>query len=166
MVVSYFIPEIGSAAHIYFDLAKSFIKRGHEVDIITSYPRSFHLDKKDVDEGFPLEETIDGVKVHRYKHSANRDNIFLRGLEHFLLPRYYFSLFKKIDNKFDVCLIYIPPLPLYYFAKKIKKYKGVPSVLNFQDFHPQELTDVGVLKNRLMIKESQYHPLIKHSFIS
>lgn len=152
MVVSYFIPEIGSAAHIYFDLAKSFIKRGHEVDIITSYPRKFNLDKKDIGKEFPLEETIDEVKVHRLKHTASRDNIILRGLEHFILPRHYFSLYKKINKKFDVCLIYIPPLPLYYFAKKIKKYYGVPSILNFQDFHPQELTDVGVLKNWLMIK--------------
>lgn len=41
MVVAYFIPEIGSAAHIYYDLAKAFVKRGHEVDVITSYPRDF-----------------------------------------------------------------------------------------------------------------------------
>ncbi len=42
--------------------------------------------------------------------------------------------------------------PCYYLAKKIKRYDGTPSVLNFQDFHPQELTDVGVLKNPVMIK--------------
>jgi glycosyltransferase involved in cell wall biosynthesis len=76
----------------------------------------------------------------------------LRGLEHFLLPKIYFKKYKKLKKKFDVCLIYIPPLPLYYFARKIKRYDGTPSVLNYQDFHPQELTDVGVMKNRLMIK--------------
>jgi hypothetical protein len=43
MVVAYFITEIGSAEHIYFDLAKAFIKRGHEVDVITSYPRDFKI---------------------------------------------------------------------------------------------------------------------------
>ena len=41
---------------------------------------------------------------------------------------------------------------MYYLAKKIKNYDGTPSVLNFQDFHPQELTDVGVVKNPLLIK--------------
>lgn len=46
IVVAYFIPEIGSAAHIYYDLAKAFIKRSHEVDVITSYPREFNLEKK------------------------------------------------------------------------------------------------------------------------
>jgi glycosyltransferase involved in cell wall biosynthesis len=54
-------------------------------------------------------------------------------------------------------LIYIPPLPLYIFARIIKKLDGTPSVLNYyQDFLPQELTDVGVLKNGLIIKILKY----------
>jgi len=156
MVVAYFVPEIGSAAHIYHDLAKAFVKRGHEVDIITSYPRKFNLDKENQEKEFPLEEIIDDINVHRCKHSAVRDIIFLRGLEHFTLPRIYFKTYNKLKKKFDVCLIYVPPLPLYYFARKLKKIEGTPAVLNFQDFHPQELTDVGVMKNRLIIKVMEY----------
>ncbi|MDI6867736.1 glycosyltransferase family 4 protein [Methanoculleus sp.] len=152
LIVAYFIPEIGSAAHIYFDLARAFAKRGHAVDVITSYPREFNLDEADRGREFPLEEEIEGVTIYRCKHPANRDNIFVRGLEHFYLPYYYFKKYHDIGKKYDVCLLYIPPLPLYYLAKKIKRYDGTPSVLNFQDFHPQELTDVGVLKNPVMIK--------------
>ncbi len=152
LVVAYFVPEIGSAAHVYFDLGRAFVKRGHDVDVITSYPRSFNLREADADKEFPLEEIIEGISVHRCKHPEQRDNIILRGLEHFLLPRYYLKTYSKIGKKFDVCLMYIPPLPLYYLARKIKKYDGTPSVLNYQDFHPQELTDVGVMKNKLMIK--------------
>ena len=152
LVVAYFVPEIASAAHVYFDLARAFIEKGHEVDVITSYPREFNLNKNDVDKEFPLEETIAEIRVHRCKHLAKRDNMVMRGLEHFLLPRYYFKTYRQIGKKFDMCLIYIPPLPLYYFARKIKRYDGTPSVLNYQDFHPQELTDVGVMKNKLMIK--------------
>jgi len=152
LVVAYFIPEIGSAAHIYFDLAKAFAKRGHTVDVITSYPREFNLNKEDQGKEFHLEEEIEGVTIYRCKHPANRDNLLVRGLEHFYLPYYYFRKYREIGKKYDVCLLYIPPLPLYYLAKKIKQYDGTPSVLNFQDFHPQELTDVGVLKNPVMIK--------------
>ncbi len=152
LVVAYFIPEIGSAAHIYFDLAKSFVKRGHDVDVITSYPREFNLNKADQGREFPLEEEIEGVTIYRCKHPADRDNLFVRGLEHFYLPYYYFKKYCEIGQKYDACLLYIPPLPLYYLAKKVKQYDGTPSVLNFQDFHPQELTDVGVLKNPVMIK--------------
>ena len=152
MVVVHFPPEITGAAHIYFDLAKAFVKRGHEIDVITSYPRKFYLNKDDADKDFPLKETIEGIKVHRCKYPAKRDNIVLRGLEHFLLPIYYFKMYREIKKKFDAGLIFIPPLPLYYFARIIKRCDGTPFVLNYQDFHPQELTDVGVMKNRLMIK--------------
>lgn len=156
LVVAYFVPEIGSAAHIYFDLAKAFVRRGHEVHVITSYPRIFNLSKDDADKEFLLDETIEGVFVHRCKHTALRDNMVMRGMEHFLLPYYYFREYRRLNKKFDACLIYIPPLPLYYFARAIKKFYGVPSVLNYQDFHPQELTDVGVLKNPFIIKIMEY----------
>ena len=152
MVISYFIPEIGSAAHIYHDLAKGFIARGHEVSVITSYPRKYNLSEEDANKVFPLEEKIDGITIYRVENKVDRDNIFSRGLEHFLLPGKFLKVFKRTKQDFDVCLIYIPPLPLYKFASKIKKIAGIPSVLNFQDFHPQELTDVGVLKNPIIIK--------------
>lgn len=151
IVVAYFYPEIGSAAHLYFDLAKAFISQGHEVDVITSYPREYNLNVADRSRDFPLDEKIEGIDIHRVKHTNIRDNLIIRGLEHFIIPRYYFRRYRDLGKKFDTCLIYIPPLPLYYLAKKIKKYDGTPSVLNYQDFHPQELTDVGVLKNPLVI---------------
>ena len=45
LFASNFHPEIGSSAQIYYDLAKTFAKRGHEVDVIASYPRKFTLTK-------------------------------------------------------------------------------------------------------------------------
>jgi colanic acid biosynthesis glycosyl transferase WcaI len=152
LVVAYFSPEIGSAAHVYHDLAKAFVQHGHEVDLITSYPREFNLTESDKKMQFPLEDIVDAINVHRCRHPAIRDSIWIRGLEHFFLPYYYFKKYRELGKKFDVCIMYIPPLPLYYLAKKIKQCDGTPSILNFQDFHPQELTDVGVLKNPVIIK--------------
>jgi glycosyltransferase involved in cell wall biosynthesis len=156
LVVPNFVPELGSAAHLYHDLAKSFVSRGHEVNVITSYPRKFYLNETDSDKQFPSEEIIEGIRIHRCKHNAIRDNIILRGMEHFLLPFYYFRTYQRLNRKFDVCLIYIPPLPLYYFARALKMFDGTPSVLNYQDFHPQELVDVGLLKNNFLIKLMEY----------
>jgi len=156
LVVAYFVPEIGSAAHVYFDLAKAFVKKGHEVHIITSYPRDFNLNKKDVGKIFPLDDVIDGIHIHRCRHPTQRDNVILRGFEHFVLSRYYFKKYKSLNINFNAVLMYIPPLPLWNLAKKIKRYDGTPSILNFQDFHPQELVDVGVMKNPIWIKIMEY----------
>lgn len=159
MVIANFIPEIGSAAHVYHDLAKAFVKKGHEVHVLTSYPRKFNLEKKDQEKEYSYEEKIDGINIHRVKHFSIRDMEILRGLEHFYLPFQYYRHYKKLGIKCDVCLIYIPPLPFYYFARLLKRYDGTPSVLNYQDFHPQELIDVnygGIQKNPIMIKLLEY----------
>lgn len=164
IVVPNFIPEIGSAAHIYYDLAKEFIRSGNEVDVITSYPRPYYLANSDINKTFLMDETIDHINIHRCKYPILRDNLLLRGFEHFFLPHYYFKTYKKLRKKFDICLIYIPPLPLYYLAKKIRKYDRIPSILNYQDFHPKELVDVGVLKNGIMISLMEY--IEKKSYIN
>ncbi|CEA12620.1 glycosyltransferase family 4 protein [Methanobacterium formicicum] len=159
MVVAYFPPEIGSAAHVYYDLARAFIKKGHEVHVLTSYPREFNLDKRDMGKTFHYYEKMDGIEVHRSKHFSIRDFPLFRGLEHFILPYQYFREYKRMNTKFDVCLMYIPPLPLYQLANKIRKYDGTPSILNYQDFHPQELIDVnygGIQRNLIMIKLLEY----------
>lgn len=156
MIVPYFVPEIGSAAHVYFDLALAFIKREHEVDIITSYPRKFNLNESEKNKTFPLFENIEGIGVYRCLHPVIRDNLIIRGLEHFYLPYLYLRKYRENKKKYDICLIYIPPLPLYYFAKNIKKLDNTSSILNIQDFHPQELTDVGIMKNPILIKIMNY----------
>src|SRR5665647_171735 len=73
IIVAYFIPEIGSAAHVYFDLARAFVKKGHDVDVITSYPREYNLKISDQSNVFQLDEIIEGIPVHRVKHSNIRD---------------------------------------------------------------------------------------------
>lgn len=155
LFASNFHPEIGSSAQIYFDLAKTFAQHGNEVDVIASYPRKYTLTDNAQDVEYPLEENIDGIRIHRVKHPSNRDNIIVRGLEHFYLPLYYFRAYKKLKksgcSKIDACLLHTPPLPFYYLTKMIKRYDGTPSILNFEDFHPQELTDVGFLKNPVVI---------------
>lgn len=153
LIVANFIPEIGSAAHIYHDLGVDLVRRGHEVHVITSYPREFYLDSKDKGKTWKMDEDIDGIKVHRCKFKmAMRDSIVMRGMEHFTLPRLYFKRYKKLGVKFDGVLIYIPPLPLYKMGIWIKRRDRTKSIFNYQDIHPQELVDVGVMKNRLLIK--------------
>jgi len=55
LIVANFLPEIGSAAHIYHDLGLDLVKRGHEVHVITSYPMEFYLDEKGFMKKFPIQ---------------------------------------------------------------------------------------------------------------
>ncbi|MFC1893551.1 glycosyltransferase family 4 protein [Chloroflexota bacterium] len=157
LVVDNFYPELGSAAHVYYDLGRALVKRGHEVHVITMYPRRFYLPAENQGRPFPMDETIAGMQVHRCRFKfAYRENVLLRGLEHFLVPNLYFQRYKKLQLKFDGIILYVPPLPLYRMANRIRSYDGTRCVLNFQDIHPQELIDVGMAKNPLVIKFLEY----------
>ena len=157
LVIDNFYPEIGSASQVYNDLGKAFVKRNHDVHVITMYPRNFYLSQDNSGKVFPIDETIEGMHVHRCRfHFAQRDNVLMRGLEHFLVPGLYFNRYKTLGIKFDGIIFYIPPLLLYRMANMIRKYDGTRSVLNFQDIHPQELVDVGMVKNPLIIRLLKY----------
>lgn len=151
IVISYFVPEIGSAAHAYYDLARSMVELGHEVSVVTSHPRPYNLSEEDRGKRYDSLSTIDGIEVIRVDNDVKRDSMISRGLEHFTLSRKFFKVIKGRKNDFDICLIHLPPLPLYKLGLKLRRTNGIPCVLNFQDFHPQELTDVGLLKNPILI---------------
>lgn len=152
LITAYFPPEISSSAQIYSDLARNIQNKGNRVSVLTSYPR-LHSTIKPVT--VPLEETVDGINIYRVKHPAQRDNKILRGLEHFYIPIYYFKRLKRIlsnTEKYDAIIIYIAPLPLCYLGKIINKIYKIPVILNFEEYHPQELTDVGFINNPFLIR--------------
>ena len=136
MVVAYFVPEVGSAAHLYFDLSRALVRMGHEVHVITTYPRDFNLPMEN-DGEVPINEEIEGIIIHRVIYNNYRDSIFLRGIEHYTLWRKYLQRALDLKIEFDSCIIYLPPLSLAKFSRELFKEMGVKSILNFQDFHPQ-----------------------------
>lgn len=153
LVVDNFIPEIGSAANVYYDLARGFIKKGHEVHVITMYPREFYLSDENKGKTFSMDEVVDDIHIHRARFKlALRDNVIMRGMEHYLVPRLYYKVYKRLGIKFDGIIFYIPPYPLYMMANRIRRKDGTKSILNIQDIHPQELVDVGMVTNPLVIK--------------
>jgi colanic acid biosynthesis glycosyl transferase WcaI len=52
----------------------------------------------------------------------------------------------------DVAIVYSPPLPLGLTAWGLKKLRGIPFILNVQDLFPQSIIDLGLLRNRWLIR--------------
>lgn len=152
LVVSNYYPEIHGASHLYQDLAKGFIKKGHKVSVVTSYPRSYFLQKHDRGKKFKKFERYNGVDIYRgLKSEFPRDNLFLRGIEHFLLPFLYaFKAF--VIKNVDLVIIYSPPLHLYQFGNLFRFFNKSPYILNVQDLYPKTFIDVGMLTNPIQIK--------------
>ncbi len=145
-------PEIRSAAQLMKDLADGLRDKGYNVFVATSYPKYNLADS----EKSVLPEIADenGVKVLRIKTLPHHKvNFIIRGIAQLLMPYIFFRKIKKnIKEKIGVAIVHSPPLPLALVAYKAKKFYGAKYILNLHDIFPQNAVDLGVLRNKFLIK--------------
>ncbi len=153
ILTNYFPPEIGGAAHLFYELAESLVQRGHQVTVVTGFPRYNVKERPEPYRGKRLmREEMSGVQVLRlWTPSVPRTNLILRGLEHFLVPAVLF-LGGLFSGRQDVVLIYSPPLPLGLAAYALSRIKRIPFVVNVQDLFPKEAVILGLLKSKILIR--------------
>ncbi|MFH1581649.1 MAG: glycosyltransferase family 4 protein [Pseudomonadota bacterium] len=150
IVIDAFHPETKSASTLYFELAESLVKKGHDVSVITRRPRHNVASGTKLDK-IPSKEIMSGIKVHRFWTPPLARNIpFIRGLEHFLLGLIFFLGGLSL-GKYDVILVYSPPLPLGIAGYWLGKIKKCPVIVNIQDLYPQTVIALNLLKNKALI---------------
>lgn len=153
-MATYFPPDTGSAAHLFYELGVALVKHGHDVTVLTSFP-SYHAqgDLSRYRRRLWLNETLnEGINVARIAvPQLFRDTPVGRGLWQFSCAA-SFALRGLLFPKPDVLLLYLPPLPLGLAAWGLRLLWGVPFVLNVQDLFPQSAIDLGVLNNNFLIR--------------
>lgn len=150
MLTDRFPPEVRSAAHLFYDLAREFQSRGHDVVVISKVPTGYLAHGKivNVSSGWSV---VDGVPTFRsggfplFSH-----NPFIRGLGHLTMAWVFWRSSRRWP-KADVVLVSSPPLPLAVVGAKYHRRFGAPFVLNVQDLYPQTAVDLGLLKNHFAI---------------
>jgi colanic acid biosynthesis glycosyl transferase WcaI len=150
IVADVYPPEISSAGHLMKELAEGLFKKGHQVTVATTYPRHYLNSKENID----ILSNENGIKVLRIKTLPLRKiNFILRGIAQLTLPFLFFNKIKKtIKEDLDATIIYTPSIMLGLLAKKIKKRYKAKILLNVQDIFPQNAIDLGILKNKILIK--------------
>ena len=166
LISAYFPPDTGSAAHLFYELGTALVNMGHQVTVLTSFP-SYHAqgDLSRYRGKRYMEEDVEGIRVVRVKVPQFPRHIPAgRALWQFSLALSFSFAAFKISTP-DVCLVYSPPLPLGYTAWFLKKRKGVPFILNVQDLFPKSAIDLGILKNKALIKffEAMERWIYRHS---
>lgn len=156
MLSTDFPPEIGSASHLFYELAKKLVQDGHKVTFVTGFPRYYvyvnEIPRK-YRRGFLLREQVEGIEVLRLRLPSVPRNIpVLRGIDHFV-PSLIFSMAAcLITDRIDAILVYSPPLSLGFTALFLRKVKGSPTIFNVQDLFPQNAIDLGLLRNNILIR--------------
>lgn len=138
------------------DLTAEFVKRGHEVTVLTGVP---NYPEGKVFEGFKAEpkkyEQYQGVKIVRVP-------IIVRGSRKLKLVLNYLSYalsatvlgaYKLRGQKFDVIFTYQPsPVTVGIPAGILRRIKHAPMVFWVLDLWPETLSAVGVVRNPKLLK--------------
>lgn len=150
IIADVYPPEISSAAHLMQELAEGLKKRGHEISIVTCYPRHY-LDTASQNKKFNEITVENGITVIRIKVLPHHKvNFIIRGISQFLLPFLFFTKIKKYISNVDAVIIYSPPLPLALIGKMIKMRYGAKFLLNIQDIFPQNAIDLEILNPKII----------------
>src|SRR3989449_3092358 len=153
MLTTVFPPEVRSAALLMGELAESLAQRGHRVTVITAASAGAARPRKRSLFGV-FAEDLCGVRVIRIPNFAihrTHAPAILRGLGQ-MLNAFAFLLAALFVKDVDVTLAYSPPLALGIVGAVLHHLRRIPHVLNVQDLVPQYAIDLGILKNRSLIR--------------
>ena len=153
LVTDSYPPEIRSASHLMQELAEQLQLRGNEIYVLTTYPQYNLADEVNVHN---LHEYSDenGIKVLRARTLPHHKvNFIIRGIAQlsmsFLLLR---KLKKYIKDDIDAVIVYSPPVTLARIGAFLKAKYNARYILNVQDIFPQNAIELGVLRNKLVIR--------------
>ncbi|MCJ7601444.1 MAG: glycosyltransferase family 4 protein [Desulfobulbaceae bacterium] len=127
---------------------------GHQVTVLTSIPTSATGEQRTFFDNFIYRRQVNDINVigvstipiHRWNAPA-----LIRGIGQLLNGFAYFLTGLSLKNV-DVSIAYSPPLTLGLTGYLLNLFKGIPHVFNVQDLVPQYAIDLGILKNKHLIR--------------
>lgn len=144
----YFPPEIGAASARIYEIAKYWVKLGHEVMVLTGFPN--YPSGKIPDEyrkkvsRLVISEEINGINVVRtlfyptpYRGSFKR----ILNYTSFLISA---SITGSFVKKADIVVATSPPLLVGLVGYWISRLKRIPFVLEVRDLWPESLLGTGI----------------------
>jgi glycosyltransferase involved in cell wall biosynthesis len=147
-VCHYFVPEPAAPAGRVHEFARAWVRSGHAVDVVTTFPN--HPVGR-----IPPEfrgkwwstETLDGIRVLRcWLYAVPNQGVGRRGLDHlsFMFTSLAFGL-PRLRNV-DVVIVSSPTLFSALSAWTMARLRRVPFVLEVRDLWPEAIVDLGLMQ--------------------
>jgi colanic acid biosynthesis glycosyl transferase WcaI len=145
----YFLPDFGSAPILMAEFASFLAEKGHDVEVITTFPR----EKKEKKYKYKLylKEKKENFIVKRFWTNSSQTPIgrFIAwSIYTFWTICHVLFRVKKEDKLF----LRLPPLQLGLTGILAQKLKRAKFILNVQDIYPDLAIESGILKNRWVVK--------------
>ena len=154
----YYPPEKGAAAVRVSETATRLVRRGHQVTVLTTlpnYPTGIVLQEY---RGRLLqEEELDGVRVIRFWSYVSPNRGFVRRV---IAQLSFGCLAPALGGKAvghpDVLIVESHPLFNAIAGRLLAREKRCPFIFMVSDLWPASAIELGVLRNRVLIKLAQW----------
>lgn len=153
LLTNFYPPEVRSISTMMREISDGLVERGHEVTVLTSWPKeNISPDARLYDMEEDMREGK--VRVVRVKvPSSYSIHYWLRGLAQLIIPYFFWRALRRLHYKtVEGVIVYTPHLPLTLVGERIKKVYGARYLLNVQDIFPQNAIDLGIMRNRFVIR--------------
>lgn len=146
----YFLPDFGSAPILMDELAEHLAGRGHEVEVVTTFPRTARPEFRGLAYS---RRRRNGFVVKRFW--TNRTPHPLGRLTAWNLYTAGAFLNLALARRADVVFLRTPPLQLGLPGLLAKALRGSRVLLNVQDIHPDLAIESGLLTNPAGVRFAQ-----------
>jgi glycosyltransferase involved in cell wall biosynthesis len=145
----HFATPAGSTGTRSYEFARRWVKAGHKVTLITGH---YDIGGLQVNRALYQKQTIEGINVVVVGTKYSNKQSYIRRIISFL-SFCLLSIFAGTRAK-EVDVIYATSTPLTVGipAMILKRVKGVPFVFEVRDQWPEIPIELGILKNRFLIK--------------
>jgi glycosyltransferase involved in cell wall biosynthesis len=154
VITHYFPPEIGAPQARLYEMANTWVAEGHQVVVVTGFPNHpTGLIPPEYRGKRYMLEWMDGIAVHRNWVYATPNEGFIKktaGHISFMLTSVFQSLLRV--GRPDVVLVSSPTFFSVFSAWFYSKWKRVPYIFEVRDLWPAAIVELGVLRNKLIIK--------------
>lgn len=153
LITHYFPPEIGAPSARLFEMAKYWVKHGHDVTVLTGFPNHPTGVIPEEYRGYRyLEESMEGIRVLRsYVYATPNEGFIKKTIGH--LSFMFSSVIQSFKKTGDIDIIVVSSPTFFsifsaYFYSIIKRRK---LIVEIRDLWPAAIVELGVLKNRFII---------------
>jgi hypothetical protein len=126
---------------IYTDLMRQFVKKGHQVYIVSPVEKRKHQQERMIND--------ENCKILKIKiGNIQKTNLIEKGISTLLIEAKFIKGINKYfsDVKFDLVLISTPPITFQKIVAYINKRDNAKTYLMLKDIFPQNAIDLGMLR--------------------
>lgn len=154
LICHYFAPEPGAPSARLFEMSREWVRHGHTVKVVTCFPNHpTGVVPPQYRGRLRAVEDLSGIKVYRnWTYVTRNEGVLKKTIGHlsFMVSSVLLSLFRTGPT--DVVVVSSPTFFSMFSGYLFSRFKRAPLVLEIRDLWPAAIIELGVLRNRILIR--------------